>query len=108
MDRMKCSTHRNKDAIATCVNCGKPYCTVCLERIGRGYVCFSCLKNVARETLKKGSYKPLTLPIIVAAAIFLAMAIAAVALNVQVIIGAVAALAASKPDNLLPAFIEKN
>jgi len=107
-DRQKCTTHRNRDSTGVCVNCGKPYCAACLERIGRGYVCFTCLKGVARDTLKKQSYRPLTLGIIVAAGLFLAMAAAAIVSIGGTLISAIGALGANQVGGGLTAFFQKN
>ena len=88
MDRkMFCSKHPQREAAARCVKCGKYYCRQDLESIGRNYVCFGCLKGIAKKTLDKRSYKPLTMGILVAAGIFIALGVVSIASKFDFISG---------------------
>ncbi len=85
---MKCTIHPERDAVARCVKCEKPYCRQDLERIGRNYVCFNCLKGIAKSTLSKRSYRPLTMGLISAAGLFVVLGIVAIGSKYSFLIGA--------------------
>ncbi len=55
---MKCSIHKNKEAFAKCSVCKKPFCEACLETLGEKYICFDCLKKVAKKQIDKSKYSP--------------------------------------------------
>ncbi|VVB65649.1 Uncharacterised protein [Candidatus Gugararchaeum adminiculabundum] len=72
---MNCENHPDTPAIGLCVKCEKSYCANCIERVGRGYVCFDCLKEVATASIDRHTHKSLTLKIGAIAILFLLIAV---------------------------------
>lgn len=55
---MKCHTHKNKEALAKCSVCNKPFCEICLETLGDKYICFACLEKKVKKQIEKSRYTP--------------------------------------------------
>lgn len=98
---MKCTIHKNREAVGKCIKCSRYFCSSCVEKIGRNYICFDCLKKVAKESLRKKSYKSLTVPLMLAVGIFAAMGIAALALRFDTLLALIQAFT----KNALPEYI---
>jgi|SRR3989344_1866150 len=47
---MNCKNHKNKSSVATCVDCGNPFCEDCIIKVGRRNLCKEC----ASEKLEEG------------------------------------------------------
>jgi|GEM_PF-1811408 B-box zinc finger. len=43
---MKCTTHKDEEAIGMCVHCGKPFCEECLTEIDGKYYCEDGIKEL--------------------------------------------------------------
>ncbi|MCX6777377.1 MAG: B-box zinc finger protein [Candidatus Micrarchaeota archaeon] len=71
---MDCANHPERDALANCVNCGKPFCENCLERVGKNYICLDCLEEVLKRSLKERAYGRLTARLAVGGGVFLTLA----------------------------------
>ncbi|MEM3399942.1 MAG: hypothetical protein QXP42_03850 [Candidatus Micrarchaeia archaeon] len=71
----KCVNHPLKDAVASCSECGKPYCEICIEKIGDHHVCFNCLRKVILTSKSANWPKSLTLRLIIAGGAFFLLAI---------------------------------
>jgi len=69
----RCRIHKNKEAVARCVICGKPFCSLCLEKVGEKHMCFKCLKKVAKREEKRTRavpYKALNLSLLISIAAY--------------------------------------
>jgi len=74
----KCSIHKEKDAIARCSICGKPFCEICLEKVGEKYMCFDCLEKIAKKQAKRSRftyYKALNIPLLISIASYTLIAL---------------------------------
>jgi TM2 domain-containing membrane protein YozV len=50
---MKCYIHNEKEAVATCIGCGKFICGECVTEIKNKYYCKSCVSQLIEENRKK-------------------------------------------------------
>lgn len=58
---MKCKNHKNKDSVATCTECGNPFCKECMIQVGRKNLCKDCASEKLKENeteSKSSSAKP--------------------------------------------------
>ena len=46
---VSCVNHRDREAVAKCRRCGRPFCAADLEPVGKYWYDFDCLKEIARE-----------------------------------------------------------
>ena len=55
---MKCTIHKDEDAIGMCVHCGKPFCEECLTEINGKYYCEDGVKELEDDTLSLQTETP--------------------------------------------------
>jgi len=45
----RCTAHPDREAVAKCRRCGRPFCEADLEEAGEFKYCFECLKDISHE-----------------------------------------------------------